>query len=302
MNAQEERDQLRMVASLAGLGDLEIVLPEEHEIVANHMRFHYLEWGSADKPPMLLLHGGGLNAHTWDVVCLGLRRDYHCIAVDARGHGDSEWSAIGDYRREAHRADVEALVGQLGLNNFVLVGMSMGGMTALDYAGRHAEKLSALVLVDVGPETHRAGANRIRDFSAETAGTLEEYVERAAAFNPLRSRDVLRRSLQYNLRRTVDGKLVWKHDPNRHGEESAEAQDARRAELWNAVARITCPTLVVRGGKSDVFFDEDAQKLANALPRGSWVRVEGAGHTVQGDQPKALLDELRRFLRLPAAA
>ncbi len=233
------------------------------------MRFRYLDWGSPGNRPILFLHGGGLTSHTWDLVCLALREDYHCLALDQRGHGDSEWSPEMDYSLDAHRGDLEAFVDRLGLEGLVLVGMSMGGANAMAYAGRPGARVSALVLVDVGPEVRLEGARRIRQFTMAVTEfeSVEHVVEQALAFNPRRDPRLLR----------------------------------RREALWAAVPEIVCPTLVVRGGQSDVFLDEDAEKLARSLRQGEWVRVEGAGHTVQGDNPGDLVAAIRRFLeRRPA--
>ena len=291
-------DHLAAVASTAGIAIPELVLPDERHVILGRMRFRYLDWGGDGKPVVLFLHGGGLTAHTWDISCLLLRSDYHCLALDLRGHGDSEWSPVMDYGFETHAADVEALVELLRLDRLAVVGMSLGGLAATAYAGRHADRLDALVLVDVGPETRSEGARRIADFIAAPAefDSVEEVVTRALAFNPRRDPLLLRRSLMQNLRRLPNGKLTWKHDRRHRTSFDAAEWARRRAGLWNEIPKITCPTLVVRGARSDVFHDEDAQKLAETLPRGEWVRVEDAGHTVQGDNPKALVVELRRFL------
>ncbi|HMH54611.1 MAG TPA: alpha/beta hydrolase [Candidatus Acidoferrum sp.] len=294
----EYLEHLRDASAIAGMTLPTLIVPDEHQVVLGRMRFRYLDWGTAGKKPLLFLHGGGLTAHTWDLVCLALRADYRCLALDLRGHGDSEWSPEMDYAIAAHSGDVEALVDHLGLDGLGLVGMSLGGLTAIAYAGRHAARLSALVIVDSGPEGREEGARRIQEFVAAPAefASIDEVIERALSFNPRRDPKLLRRSLQHNLRRMPDGKLTWKHDRRHRAKFDAEEWARRRQGLWDEVARITCPTLVVRGGRSDVFHDEDAEKLAKALPRGSWVRVEDAGHTVQGDNPRGLVAELRRFL------
>jgi esterase len=291
-------DHLRAVASTTGIAIPEIVLPDEHHVILGRMRFRYLDWGATGKPTVLFLHGGGLTAHTWDVACLLLRGDYHCLALDLRGHGDSEWSPEMDYGFETHAGDVEALVDRLDLDRLTVVGMSLGGLASIGYAGRHADRLSALVLVDVGPETRSEGARRIADFVAAPAefDSVEDAVERALAFNPRRDATLLRRSLLQNLRRLPSGQLTWKHDRRHRGKVDMDALAQRRRALWTEIPKITCPTLVVRGARSDVFHDEDAAKLAETLPRGEWVRVENAGHTVQGDNPQGLVAELRRFL------
>jgi pimeloyl-ACP methyl ester carboxylesterase len=248
---------------------------------------------------VLFLHGGGLNAHTWDIVCAALRRERHCVALDQRGHGESEWSPEMDYATESHAADVGAFVDALKLERFVLVGMSLGGANGLAWAGQHSRRLAGLVMIDVGPEVRAEGVRKIAAFTSEAAplDSVEQYVERALSFNPRRNRELLRRSLLHNLRRMPDGRFMWKYDQRHRGRALDPAVVTRRREmLWSAVDGVTCPVLVVRGAQSDVFHDEDAELLAGRFRQGRWVKVEGAGHTVQGDNPAGLLVELRAFL------
>jgi pimeloyl-ACP methyl ester carboxylesterase len=294
----ELHEHLTLASAKAGLDLPEIVLPDSHDVVLRRMRFHYLDWGSPDRPPIVFLHGGGLNAHTWDLVCLSLRRERHCLALDQRGHGDSEWSPVMDYTTESMVGDLEAFVDHLGLERFVLVGMSLGGVNALAWAGRHSARLAGLVIVDVGPEIRTAGVEKIRAFTSEQKpiASIDEVIERALAFNPRRDPRLLRLSLRHNLRQTPKGDWMWKYDQRHRGRIEPGAYEHRRALLWDATGKVTCPTMVVRGAQSDVFHDEDAERLATTLARGRWVRVENAGHTVQGDNPAGLLVELRRFL------
>jgi pimeloyl-ACP methyl ester carboxylesterase len=299
LGPEEFREHLVLSAATAGITLPEIVLPDEHDVLLGRMRFHYLDWGIAGQPPVVFLHGGGLNAHTWDLVCASLRRERHCVALDQRGHGESEWSPQMDYTTESQIGDLDAFVAALGLDRFVLVGMSLGGVNALAWAASNSHRLAGLVLVDVGPEIRTDGVRKIQAFTAEATplDSVEHYVERAMSFNPRRNRELLRRSLLHNLRRMPDGRWMWKYD-QRHRGKAAEpgAQERRRALLWAAVEGVACPTLVVRGAQSDVFHDEDAERLARAFRQGRWVKVERAGHTVQGDNPAGLLDELRPFL------
>ena len=294
----EYLDDLRTASGLADLTVPEFVLPEDHDVILRRMRFHYLDWGTTGRPAILFLHGGGLTAHTWDLVCLALRQDYHCLALDQRGHGDSEWSPEMNYSIDAHSEDIEAFVDRMGLDRFAIVGMSMGGNNAIGYCGRHGARVGAFVLVDVGPEVRLEGVRRIADFTTAPAEfeSVDEVVERARQFNPLRDPKLLRRSVLHNLRQLTNGTWTWKYDRRHRGKIDPEERERRRRRLWDEVPKITAPTLVVRGARSDVFLDEDARKLAEALPRGEWTRVEGAGHTVQGDNPKGLVAELQRFL------
>ena len=295
-------EHLTMAAQLSGVDVGEVALPRDQTLELHGMRFHYLDWGDPERRAVLLLHGARLSAHTWDVVCLALSAQFHCIALDARGHGDSDWAPPGGYTLDDHLSDVEALVDTLGLRDFVLVGHSMGGGTALAYAGKHSDSLRALTIVDTGPHERgaapRPGLQRMHDFvnGPREFDSLEEVVERAVAFNPARDRRLLRRSLLNNMRQSAAGQWSWKYDRDGLGGRTPEESEARRETLEAALPRIHCPTLLLRGGNSDIFLDEDAERVAAQLPHGSWQRIPNAGHTIQGDNPKGLLDALVPFL------
>jgi pimeloyl-ACP methyl ester carboxylesterase len=295
----DELDHLKLAARISDVEVSEFTLPESRQVLLGNMRFHYLDWGTAGQRPILFLHGGGLNAHTWDLVCLSLRNDYHCLALDLRGHGDSEWSPQGDYAIASHVTDVAAFVDHVGLSDFVIIGMSLGGITAVGYSALYSDKLAALVVVDVGPEVQRAGHQKIRDFVVDTAvlNSIDDFIEKAISFNPRRDPRLLRRSLLYNLRPTPDGKWMRKNDTRHMGQRTIDAtiEDARRQ--WLGLSAISCPTLVVRGADSDVLGAREAVELAKAFRDGRWVEVPNAGHTVQGDNPRGLIEVLRPFLR-----
>jgi pimeloyl-ACP methyl ester carboxylesterase len=299
LGPDEFRAHLELSAATAGVRLPDLTLPAPHHVLLGRMRFHYLDWGTAGRPPVVFLHGGGLNAHTWDLVCASLRGERHCLALDQRGHGDSEWSPEMDYATESHVADLEAFLRTLEIERCVLVGMSLGGVNALAWAGQHSRRLAGLVLVDIGPEVRTEGVRKIAAFTSEATplDSIDHFVDRALTFNPRRNRELLRRSLLHNLRRMPDGRWMWKYDQRHRGRApDPDAYARRRALLWSAVDAVECPTLVVRGAQSDVFHDEDAERLTGRLRRGRWVRVEGAGHTVQGDNPAGLLVALREFL------
>jgi len=297
LSAEEYHDHLKTTAVRAGFSFAEVVLPEERRVAANGLSFRYLDWGTKGQRPILFLHGGALTAHTWDLCCLALRDDYHCMALDQRGHGDSDWAPDADYSLSAQREDVKGFTEAIGLDQFVLVGMSMGAINGLAYAIAYPETLSALVLIDAGPDVRRRGSSRIRDFvnGGAKPESLDAIIERALAFNPRRDPKVLRRSLMHNLRRQEDGNWVWKYDRRRF-QQMGEAHAAERQGLADGLARVTCPTLVVRGAESDVFHEEDGERLAQRLPDGRFITIPRAGHTVQGDNPKDLAAALHDFL------
>jgi pimeloyl-ACP methyl ester carboxylesterase len=298
LSAEEYREHLAATAVRAGFAFPDVVLPQDHEVHVGRMRLHYLDWGNRHLPAMVFLHGGALNAHTWDLCCLALREEYHCIALDQRGHGDSDWAHDEDYSIGAQLADTKGFVDKLGFDKFVLVGMSLGAINALAFAIAHPERLDALVIIDAGPEVRRPGSSRIRDFVNEVqeSVTVEAIIEKALKFNPRRDPAILRRSLMHNLRQQPDGTWKWKYDMRRFKALGQESHRAERARLADGQQRILCPTLVVRGGDSDVFHEEDGIRLAQRLPKGRFVTVPNAGHTVQGDNPKDLVAELRHFL------
>jgi esterase len=299
---KERADELAMFRAALEIADLHpkaINLPDDHQVVVGAMRLHYLDWGGSGTP-ILFLHGGGINAHTWDCVAVMLRERYRCIALDQRGHGDSEWSPVVEYRTGAHVADIEGFIEATALERPIVVGQSMGGLNAIGYATRHSDRMRAMVVVDVAPEISGAdaGAQRIRDFSSTPElDSLEAFLERAVKFNPIRDPAVLRRSLHYNLRETPAGKWTFKHDQRRRSDDAMRSFAEDRLRLASELPGIKCPTLIVRGALSDVLTDEAAEKFARSLPDGRWVRVEKSGHNVQGDNPRALLDAMLAFFR-----
>ncbi|MCG8588010.1 MAG: alpha/beta hydrolase [Proteobacteria bacterium] len=298
MSPAEERAHHRLAAERAGLQVPEFVSPEHHHAVLGGLRLHYLDWGTAGRLPALFLHGGGQTARTWDLPCLALRGEFHCLALDQRGHGDSEWSPTSDYAPEQHAEDFLRLLDALAIERAVVVGMSMGCLNGLTFAALHPERVAAFVAVDAGPWVRVEGAQPIIDFvtTADGGESLEAFVEHALRFNPRRDRRLLEVSLRHNLRVRADGRLTWKTD--RREPLRFERMRDTLAGLRERLAAIDCPTLVLRGAESEVFLDEHAARFAEAVPQGRWERVEGAGHTIQGDAPGALVAAIRRFLGL----
>jgi esterase len=298
LSAGEYHDHLKTTAVRAGFSFDDVVLPSEHNVDVGQLRFRYLDWGTEGLRPILFLHGGALTAHTWDLCCLALRDEFHCMALDQRGHGDSDWASDGDYSIAAQLEDIRGFADRLGLDQFVLVGQSMGAINGLAFAVAYPEQLSALVMIDAGPEVRRRGSSRIRDFvnGGAKPETLDEIIARALTFNPRRDPQILRRSLMHNLRPQPDGSWSWKYDRRRFQRIDRDAHLAERRRLADGLARVTLPVLVVRGSESDVFHEEDAERLAKSFPDGRHITIPQAGHTVQGDNPKDLVAALQEFL------
>jgi esterase len=271
-------------------------LPDGRHAVVEGFRLHYLDWGG-DGVPIVFLHGGALTAHSWDLVCQALRDRFRCIAVDQRGHGDSEWSPELDYSIEAHVRDVAGVADQLELGRFLVVGQSLGAMNGLALAARHPDRLAGLAMIDAAPHMTGGGAQRVADFVLMPAElpSVEEFVERAQRFNRRRDPVLLRRSVLHNLRRMPSGSWTWKYDRRHLSQRSFEEMVVRFRELEAVLPAVRCPVLVVRGGESDVMSESDALRLAGSLPDGRAVTVPQAGHTVQGDNPEGLAEALASF-------
>lgn len=294
----EYRELLAAAAQAAGLNPPAIVQPEDRYVRLNGLTFHYLDWGNPDRPPVVLLHGGGLTAHTWDLASLLLRDRYHLVALDLRGHGDSEGTLVeaGDPAALLVE-DTRAFLEHLGYGRLALVGMSLGGITAIRYAARHPSRLAGLVIVDVGPEVAQAGAAELERFHRDTAqaGRFEDFLERAVQFNPQRPPEHLRYSLFHSLRRLPDGRWTWKH--NRGPRPDRTQLAARLTEgLWDDVRSIKTPALLLWGERSHVLTREVAERTVAAMPDARLVPIPRAGHTVQGDNPKAFAAALASFL------
>lgn len=271
--------------------------PEDRRVRIGPISLHYLDWGTAGKPPMLLLHGGSQTAHSWDEFARAMCDRYHIVAPDQRGHGDSDWAPDKDYSRAAFLGDLERLIAHLGWDRFILMGLSMGGMNAITYAGTHPDRVERLVIVDVGPEILPKGVEAIRRFVSagpDEIDSFDEYVAMAHRFNPRRSIENLRDRLGHNLRQQPNGKWSWKFDKVFRDPDRLPRPDS--AALWDLVGRIRAPSLVVRGEQSDVLDPGIADRMAGILPHGSVVTIPGAGHSVMGDNPPAFREAVEHFL------
>lgn len=293
----------RLALELAGIRDTPIVLPADRFLRRGSMRFHALDWPHAAAANALFLHGSGLTCHTWDLVCMGLPQ-LHSVALDLRGHGDSDWSEVLEYRISDHVADVVALGEELAGPRHLVVGMSLGAMVALGYALAQPDRVQGLVLVDVGPPDggQQAGAARIRQFLDDGAEfeSVEACVEHALRFNPRRDARLLRWTLPQNLRTLPNGKLTWKYD-RRHRADPVAARlmtdNARqRNALWRAASQLRMPVLFIRGAASDVTTEASLRSFVRGRPEWRYAQAPDAGHNVQGDNPGFVISAIRQLI------
>ena len=262
------------------------------QTVVRGLRFHFLEWGSPDAPPVLLLHGGNQSAHSWDLVSLHLSDRYHVFALDQRGHGDSEWTRDVDYSLEAKAGDALAFVRDQDLRSPIIIGHSMGGMVAMRMVLADPKVNKALVLVDVGPELSAKGVEIVHNFIVSNVefDDLDEFLDNVVKYDPFRSREHIARTVKYNMLRRADGKYVSKVDHRR-----VDGRSESPPPL-DDTARIACPTLLVRGQESTVLEPEAAARFVAALPNASLVTVPGAGHNVHSANTPGFLSAIGPFL------
>jgi len=270
--------------------------PTSHRVTGSHENaLHVLEW-STEGVPMVLLHGHGNEAHLWDDFVPAVGEHYRVLAVDQRGHGDSDWDAEGRYHPEDMADDLERILAHFEIDRFVLIGFSMGGRVSMVFAGRHPERLAGLVLVDIAPELDARGTSRIgQEMSEQRAPvftSIEEYARLLSLNYPAGQPAALQRMAKYALKQRDDDLWELKMDPKLRGDrpdddDAKKAEEAFKQQQWDALAKIQCPTLVVRGAASDILAPDTADKMVDeVLQNGMLEVVPQAAHSVATDNPK----------------
>lgn len=281
--------------------------PTRVEIPADDVTLAADGFGDASSPPVVLLHGGGQTRHSWRATGRDLAKaGWYSLSVDLRGHGQSGWSSDGRYNLDRFADDIVAIVRHLGRPP-VLVGASLGGNASLAALGHHPELALGLVLVDVSPFLQPEGANRIRAFMnsrPDGFASLDEVADAIAEYLPHRPRPRSLDGLRKNLRQ-VDGRFFWHWDPAflKTPTDQVVQRDnlIDPARLGAAAAALRIPTLLVRGGQSDVLSVDDARRFLQLVPHAEFCDVVDAHHMVAGDDNKVfdtvLADYLDRRIR-----
>ena len=284
--------------------------PTSHNYFSQRLRLHYVDWGNEGAPPLLLVHGGRDHCRNWDWLAHELRRDYHVIAPDLRGHGDSQWMIGGTYRMSDYVYDIAQLIHQTIDRPVSIVGHSLGGMISLRYAGLSPETVRRVVAIEgLGPSPDwleerlaKPLHTRLTDWIDEVRGlsgrlprrypSLEEAYRRMQGENPHLSPDQARHLTVHGTNRNEDGTYSWKFDNYVRLFAATGLSGAELHALWG---RIACPVLLVRGADSragDPLEDGQARHFRDVR----CIALDGAGHWAHHDRLDAFLAETRAFL------
>ena len=267
-------------------------------VAVNGLKLHYQDWGDPALPPVIALHGFRGHSHSWDSFCEPMSSRCRLIALDQRGRGDSDWAPDKDYTSDAYVKDLEGFCLAMDLDRVTLVGHSMGGRNALLFAGRHPSMVSKLVVVDVGPESDPQSRVRIKaDImeSPEEYDSLEDLLQIQQKKWAFISPEVLRRRLVYETKDLPNGKLGWRYDTEIR-QQWREDRLPPSEDSWPVIARIPCPTLIVRADETDTLPLPVAQRMTEVMPQARLEHVEQATHMVMEDNPQGFLRVVQDFL------
>ncbi len=277
--------------------------PDHNWTLSENMQIAGDSWGATENPLVFLLHGGGQTRHAWKNTGVTLAENgFYVVALDARGHGDSDWSTTGTYNQDVMVDDLTGVSDQIGKDIFAIVGASMGGGTGLVAAGEEKLSIGSLVLVDIAPQIEPEGVKRIGEFmraKPEGFKSLEEVAELISNYQPHRTKPTDLSGLAKNLRISSNGKFKWHWDPRFM--DMRRDLDERLDRLTSCAKNLHIPTLLVRGGLSDVVSEQGAQDFLKICPQAEYRNVTDAAHMVAGDRNDIFAKSVIEFLKRVSA-
>jgi pimeloyl-ACP methyl ester carboxylesterase len=271
--------------------------PIERHREVNGLRLHYLEWGKGDSEPMLLLHGFMGHAHVWDNVASVFAERYRVLALDQRGHGESEWPEVGAYSIYDHYVDICGFIETLDLKHLNLIGHSMGGRNALLYAACTPQRVKRLILVDARPGNSVEASKALKDFVTSLPLRIHTVEEAAVVFKklyPYLPEDLCCHIVRHGFREAGDGTLIPRHDTRMN--RLSERSDFVAEELWNFLEIVTCPTLVIRGEESPFLSRTEGERMCRAILHAKLREIPHSTHLPAQENPLAFTREVLAFL------
>jgi len=272
-------------------------IPRDNYIRVNQIRLHYLDWGGSGDKTILLLHGFMAHAHVWDSLAIELSAFFQVLALDQRGHGDSQWSKEAWYSIDSHYTDITAFIESLRLKRIILLGHSMGGRNALFYAACVPEKVERLVLVDTrvgnNPEASSALRRQLASLPLK-AKMMDEVVQALRDLYPYLSIETCKYISNYGYTESKDGQFVPKYDIRMSMQ--IERSGYAAEDLWDMMKNVPCPALVVRGEKSPFLSREEAKKMCMVLPGARFMEIAEATHMPAQENPEAFKRAILDFL------
>jgi pimeloyl-ACP methyl ester carboxylesterase len=258
---------------------------------ANGNALNCVDFGGAGRPPVLLIHGGAAHARWWDFVTPALITSHHVLALDQRGHGDSQWTQEWGYGTRHYVADLHAVISVWGLGAPILVGHSMGGHNVMCYAGLHSETLRAMVAIDSPPSYPDHAVAMLRELAEKPSRRFASQAEAIAGFrtipgDTIATREVLDHVAQHSFRQAGDGKWEYKSDRRTMMREPLKA--------WDGLKRLTCPALFLKA-ETSVLKPGLAERMVAEMPHGRLEVVPKSHHHVLLDNPAGLAAALREF-------
>jgi pimeloyl-ACP methyl ester carboxylesterase len=271
--------------------------PKDDYVDVNSLRLHYLDWGNDGLQSILLLHGFTGHAHVWDDFASAFRTRYHMIALDQRGHGESQWCEDGAYSISDHFSDLVCFVEVLGLKDLIIIGHSMGGRNALFYTACHPQNVKRLVLVDARPASNQKNSKALRHdlrtlpFEAVSLSEVSRSVQK---LYPYLSKKTCQHIACYGYRRITGSKFVPKFDVRMSLQ--SDRLGCITENLWPFLINITCPTLIIRGKESSFLSRADARKMCNILQRATLGEIPMATHMPVQENLSSFQKVLSEFL------
>ena len=260
------------------------------------------EWGDANDPLVILMHGGGQTRHAWGSTGEILSKSgFYVLSLDLRGHGDSQWHPEGDYLIESYKGDLVSILNQVG-KPASLVGASLGGMVSLSLASDLNKKdlVSALVMVDIGLYPNEKGSNEIVSFmqsGIKGFANLNEASDAVSAYLPHRKRPRDNRGLEKNLRLKEDGRYYWHWDPRFLNERDSDNRENQKEKNIRLAKNISIPTLLIRGALSNVVTQKEVDDFLTIIPHSEFQEIEKAAHMVAGDRNDIFANSAIKFLK-----